>query len=110
MHDDMSLKELMNPTRLERQARFNNAQIAVDLGYRIAEKFSYVPDTKVLSPEWKEGDSSHSKYDYLDATPDVKTAALVKMARELKLEIEKDLNETIKVLDEVKDGDKAKSA
>lgn len=120
MDAQLSLKDLMNPTRLDMQARFNNAQIAVDMAYRIAEKNSYLADVKTLNPNWKEGDASYDKYDYTEAAPEAKIAKVVELARMLKPEIEKDLNDTLKVLDgtsssdglskEVTDGAKSDTA
>lgn len=109
MDNSLSLQELMSPKRLDMQARFNNAQIAVDLAYRYAKSLAYVPDVKVPNPDWKEGMSSYEKFTYTESTQEANVANLVKVARALKLEIEKDLNETLKVL-EAQDGAKADAA
>ena len=104
MSDQLSLKEIMNPKRLEMQARFNNAQIAVDMSYRLAEKQVYIPETKILSSSWKEGDPTYDKHEYLEATSTEKIKKLVELARMLKPEIEKDLNDTLTVLEVKEDG------
>ena len=109
---EFSLKDLMkqelDPKQVELRAKYTNAQIAVDMAYRYAGKVAYLRDTKVLNPEWKEdaGDKRpfESKYEYVDATSDAKIAELVRCARALKVEIEKDLNDTLKVLEGDKDG------
>lgn len=103
MDAQLSLKELMNPKRLETQARYNNAQISVDMAYRLAERQVYIADTKVLSLDWKEGDPAYDKYTYIEASSTEKINKLVELARLLKVQIEKDLNDTLKVLDETKE-------
>lgn len=109
MDAQLTLKQLMSqeldPKQVDLRARFQNAQIAVDSAYRLAQKMAYVPDTKALNPDWKEGEPSHAKWDYVTASTEQNVAEVVKVARLLKIEIEKDLNETLKVL-EVSDGAK----
>lgn len=111
MAKEMSLKQLMeqelDPNTQDLRARFTHAQIAVDLGYRLAEKQVYVPDTKVPNLDWKEGDSNYDKFNHVEAPAEAKTAELVKIARLLKVEIEKDLNDTLRVLEAKDDGAKA---
>ena len=114
MAKEVSLQRLManelDPKQVELRAKFQNAQIAVDLGYRLAEKQVYIADTKVLNPLWKEGDVNYDKFDYKEPTPEAKAAQLVALARILKVEIEKDLNDTLKVLEVVEDGAKTDAA
>lgn len=103
---ELSLKDLMDPKRQELQARYTNAQFAVDLGYRLAKEVFY-PETKVtLIP--REGDEP--RREYTDPTPEEKLEAYIRCARALKLEIEKDLNDTLKVLEVVEDGAKTDAA
>jgi hypothetical protein len=104
MNETLSLKELMNPVRLDMQARFNNAQIAVDMSYRLAEKQVWIDDTKTVNPDWKEGDPTYDKMIHTSATAEQKTAELVRIARIIKTEIEKDLNDTLKILEVKNEG------
>lgn len=110
MAKEVSLKQLMeqemDPQTQDMRARFTHAQIAVDLGYRLAEKQAYVPDTKTVNPNWKEGMAEYDRHNYTEATSEQKAAEIVKIARLLKLEIEKDLNDTLKVLEVKADGAK----
>ncbi len=99
MSPELSLKDLMDPKRLDMQARFNNAQIAVDMSYRLADKLIYIPEVKILNKDWKEGDEKYDKWTYVEATSTEKVSKMVEVARMLKTEIEKDLNETLKVLE-----------
>ena|SRR3990167_10908572 len=99
--NDLNLKDLMDPKRLELQAKYHHAQIAVDRSYTLAEKNVYIPETKVLNPTWKEGDPTYDQYDRIEATADVRVAEISRVARLLKIEIEKDLNDTLHILDQV---------
>lgn len=103
--EQLMAMEKPSPKQMELQARYSNAQFAVDLGYRLAEKQVYLPDVKLINPDWKEGDAKYDKFDYKEATSEAKAQELVKIARLLKVEIEKDLNDTLKVL-EAQDGAK----
>lgn len=111
----MTLEELMkagkpDPKVMDMQARFNNAQIAVDMAYRLAKDIVYIPDVKIPNKDWKEGDASYDRYTYVEATSTEKVAALTLAARLLKSEIEKDLNDTLKVLEVKDDGAKSNPA
>lgn len=67
------IDDLNNPSRLDLQARYENARISVDLGYRHAATLG-------------QGGGANSE-DYIE------------FARKLSKAIEKDLNDALKVLD-----------
>lgn len=99
----ISLQKLMeqesDPKYIETRQKYSNAQIAVDIAYRVAIKHYYSPEKKELNPDWKEGDNAYDKYKYTDASNQERVTGLCEMARLLKIEIEKDLNDTLKVLE-----------
>lgn len=98
----MTLEEIMgqvDPKTVELRAKFNNAQFAVDLSYKIAEKRAYTDDVKVLNPDWKEGDLNYDKHLYFNPTTEQIANSITSLARKLKPEIEKDLNDTLSILD-----------
>lgn len=103
---ELSLKDLMDPKRQELQARYTNAQFAVDLGYRLAKEVFY-PD---IMETLVSAEGAEPKYKYEDPTADEKLASYIRCARVLKVEIEKDLNDTLKVLEVVEDGAKTDAA
>lgn len=106
---ELSLKDLMDPKRQELQARYTNAQFAVDLAYRIARD-SFYPDSVRTLDEAASEAAGEPRYLYTDPSLEQKVEAYVKAARILKAEIEKDLNDTLKVLEVVEDGAKTDAA
>lgn len=97
--NELSLKQLMDPKRLDLQARYQNAQIAIDRSYDIAKRYANPPEVRIPNPLWKEGDPSYDKTAYVDPTDEQKAQSIVKLARMLRVDIENDLNETLKILE-----------
>lgn len=110
---ELNLKDLMrqelDPKQVELRAKYHNAQIAVDMAYRYAGKLYSIPEIKTLNPDYEEGKSErYDKYIYTSPTTEQNAQELVKGARLLKIEIEKDLNDTLKVLEgDKEDGSQA---
>lgn len=94
--NEKTLQELMNPDpkKLDLEARYMNARIAVDLSFKYAKDF-YLPDrwTDVVKEDGK------TTRDYHEYTSEEKISFFIKVARTLKPIIESDLNDTLKVLD-----------
>lgn len=105
--DAVTLKDLMDPKRQDLQARYTNAQFAVDLGYRLAKEVFYPESKLVPNPKFVEGTlTDQAQQIWVDPTPEEKIASYLACARALKVEIEKDLNDTLKVLEVKEDGAK----
>lgn len=105
--------EMPSKAELDRQARFQNAQVAVDMSYRLAKDIYYPESEKIPNPDYVEGkDGYNPKYDYKDPNPEQKLAAYVDCARKLRPYIQADLDSTLSILEakEVSDGGKAQSA
>ena len=102
-----SLQDLMDPKKIVLQHKYENARHAVIKSYELAARnFNYIEPTKA----YKVNEKGEAVRDYdkdIDASPEAVLLHVANCAREIAKEMTKDLNETLKVLEEPTDGVKA---
>jgi hypothetical protein len=103
----MDLARLMDPEFQVSQAKFTNAQVAVDKAYQLAARYLVAYSYSV---EYKD-EKGETHLRYVDRNTDERVAEVIRSARILAKAIQEDLDATLSVLDkkEVKNGNAGKS-
>lgn len=96
----MSIMQGFDPKLVELREKYQNARDALMLAYKYADSY-YLNDSVTVNPQWVEG-STEKKYVHTPPTDEERIAHFFKVSRALAAEIQKDLDNTLNVLEEKK--------